>query len=302
VRNTSVPPSPSRYAPLVTLAATQHGVLSVAQLRAAGLTGSAVGKLVRRGVLHRVHRGVYAYGHPALSQEGRWLAAVFAGGVGAVLRRLSAAALLIDLRRFPLGLPEVLTPRRHRPVPGVSVSTCRRLDRRDVTRCRGIPVTTVARLLVDLTDVLTPHQLAFVIHEAAYRKRLDLAATRRAMERANGRRHLHVLTRAIELYLSGSAGTRSPHEDAFLELLDGTIAEPLVNTQLAGFEVDFLWPESMLVVEIDGGGHERPPARRKDALEDRVLRGAGYTVLRFTDTDLARRPIDVLAEVTAALA
>ena len=56
-----------------------------------------------------------------------------------------------------------------------------------------------------------------------------------------------------------------------------------MNTSLAGFEVDFLWPESMLVVEIDGGGHDRPPARRKDDLEDRVLRGAGYTVLRFTE-------------------
>ena len=62
------------------------------------------------------------------------------------------------------------------------------------------------------------------------------------------------------------------------------IPEPLVNTQLAGFEVDFLWPEQMLVVEIDGGGHERPTAQRKDALEDRVLRGAGYTVLRACRT------------------
>ena len=165
----------------------------------------------------------------------------------------------------------------------------------------GIPVTTVARMLVDLTDLLTPHQLAYVIKEAAYRKRLDLEATRRAMERANGRRNLHVLERAIELYQSGSAGTRSPHEDAFLALLPDELPEPLVNTQLAGFEVDFLWPESMLVVEIDGGGHGRPPARRKDALEDRVLRGAGYTVLRFSDTDLERRPAEVIARVAAGV-
>ena len=116
------------------------------------------------------------------------------------------------------------------------------------------------------------------------------------MERANGRRNLHVLERAIELYLSGSAGTRSPHEDAFLALAARRVPEPLVNTQLAGFEVDFLWPEAMLVVEIDGGGHGRPPARRKDALEDRVLRGAGYTVLRFTDARSPRSgpPADVI--------
>jgi very-short-patch-repair endonuclease len=111
-----------------------------------------------------------------------------------------------------------------------------------------------------------------------------------------------VLARAIELYLSGSAGTKSPHEDAFLALLAPTaIPEPLVNTQLAGFEVDFLWPERMLVVEIDGGGHERPTARRKDALEDRVLRGAGYELLRFTDVQVHRQPEVVFATVTAAL-
>ena len=124
-------------------------------------------------------------------------------------------------------------------------------------------MTTIARALVDLTDVLTAHQLAYVIKEAAYRKRFDLAATRRAMDRANGRRNLHVLEKAIELYEHGSAGTKSPHEDAFLALVTPTLPEPLVNTPLAGFEVDFLWPEAMLVVEIDGGGHERPPARAR---------------------------------------
>ncbi len=149
--------------------------------------------------------------------------------------------------------------------------------------------------------MLTAHQLAYVIKEAAYRKRFDLAATRRAMDRANGRRNLHVLKKAIELYEHGSAGTKSPHEDAFLALVTPTLPEPLVNTPLAGFEVDFLWPEAMLVVEIDGGGHDRPPARRKDDVEDRVLRGAGYTVLRVTDTHLSQNPADVLAHVREAL-
>jgi hypothetical protein len=265
------------------------------------VTGSAVTKRVRRGVLHAIHPGVYAYGHAALSPEGRWLAAVYAGGEGAVISHISTAVLILGIRRFPEPMPEVLVPRRHRPVPGIVIRSCRRLDPRDVTTCRGIPVTTVARMLVDQTDLLTPHQLTYVIKEAAYRKRLDLDATRRAAERANGRRNLDVLERAIALYLHGSAGTKSPHEDAFLALLPPTVAEPLVNTQLAGFEVDFLWPEQLLVVEIDGGGHQRPTARRKDDLEDRVLRAAGYRVLRFTDAEVEERPADVLLRLTAAL-
>jgi hypothetical protein len=290
------------FDPLVSLAAAQHGVVTVAQLRAAGMSGSVVSKRVRRGQLHRVHHGVYAVGHATLSREGRWLAAVFAGGLRAVLSHLSATVLILAIDRFPLGPPDVLVPSiSHRPAAGVRFRRCRSLDPRDVTVAHGIPVTTVARMLVDLTDLLTAHQVTYVINEAAYRKRLDLSATRRAMERANGRRNLHVLERAIELYLSGSAGTKSPHEDAFLALVGETLPEPLVNTQLAGFEVDFLWPESMLVVEIDGRGHGRPPARRKDALEDRVLRGAGYTVLRFTDVQLAAEPASVLASVETAM-
>jgi hypothetical protein len=212
---------PSAEARLADLAGRQFGVVTVAQLRAAGLASDAVTRRVQRGALHRVHPGVYAYGHAALSRDGRWLAAVFAGGDGAVLSHLATATCIVDQRRFRADVPEIIVPRRHRPVPGIVIHTCRRLDPRDVTTCRGIPTTTIARMLVDLSDSLTSHQLAYLIKEAAYWKRFDLAATRRAMERANGRRNLHVLERAIELYLNGSAGTKSPHEDAFLAVLDG---------------------------------------------------------------------------------
>jgi hypothetical protein len=285
---------------LAGLAGRQFGVVTVAQLRAAGLASDTVTRRVQRGALHRVHPGVYAYGHAGLSRDGRWLAAVFAGGDGAVLGHLSATTLILDQRRFRSEEPVILVPRRHRPVPGVVIHTCRRLDPRDVTTCRGIPVTTIARTLVDLTDSLTPHQLTFLIKEAAYWKRFDLAATRRAMTRANGRRKLHVLERAIELYLQGSAGTRSPHEDAFLALLPTGVPEPLVNMRLAGFEVDFHWPDLRLAVEIDGGGHERPTARRRDARLDQALLDAEYTLLRFTDSELERSSADVVARVSSA--
>jgi hypothetical protein len=89
------------------------------------------------------------------------------------------------------------------------VRAYRSLDPRDVTVRDGIPVTTVPRTLVDLSDVLTAHQLANVIHEAAFRKLFDERAVRAAMTRANGRHNLHVLTKALELNAAGSAGTRS---------------------------------------------------------------------------------------------
>ena len=109
---------------------------------------------------------------------------------------------------------------------------------------QGIPVTTVARTLVDLTDVLTPDELANVIHEAAYRKRFNLEATRQAMERANGRKNLKRLEQAITASLNGSAGTRSRNEAEFLKLCNAAgFPKPLVNTHVLGIEVDCAWPD-----------------------------------------------------------
>ena len=93
--------------------------------------------------------------------------------------------------------------------------TYRRLDPADVTVHKGIPVTTVARTLVDLTDVLDAHELANVIHEAAYRKLFDVQETSAAMERANGRRRLKRLEAAIAIHLTGSTGPKSRAERIF---------------------------------------------------------------------------------------
>lgn len=143
-------------------------------------------------------------------------------------------------------------------------------------------MTTVARMLVDLGAALTPHQLCWVINEAAFRSRFSLEATRRAMERANGHRGIGVLKRALELYAAGSAGTKSSYEDAFLAIAE---PEPLVNMGLLGYEVDFHWPEWRLVVEVDGN-HSRPKDRRTDGGRDETLGAAGWTVVRLTGREV----------------
>jgi len=92
-----------------TIAERQHGIVSLAQLGAAGVTPRAVGRRVQSGRLHRIHRGVYAVGHPRLSREGRWLAAVLACGEAAVLSHRSAGALW-ELRPRLGGAIEVTMP------------------------------------------------------------------------------------------------------------------------------------------------------------------------------------------------
>jgi very-short-patch-repair endonuclease len=132
----------------------------------------------------------------------------------------------------------------------------------------------VPRTLVDLAQALTPHQLANVIHEAAFRNRFDERNTKEAMARARGR-DLTNLHAALQAHASGSAGTKSHLEDAFLERASGA---PLVNHKI---EVDFYWPDQNLVVEIDGPGHERPRTRNEDAARDAALNAAGIKVVRI---------------------
>jgi len=257
---------------IAAIAARQHALITIWQLLALGLDTSAVAKRVARGALHRRYRGVYVVGQPTLSPDGEWLAAVLAAGPGAALSHRPAGKLH-GISRFHPPRIAVVTTTKRRP-NGVEVHRVRTLDPRDITTHNGIPVTTVHRTLVDLADDLTPHQLANVIHEAAYRGRFVEAAVRDCMGRVFGRHKLHVLERAIELHHAGSAGTKSAGEDAFLTL---GYPEPCVNTDLHGYEVDFHWPQHQLAVEIDGSGH----SPRHDAGRDRVLHANGYSVLRL---------------------
>lgn len=234
------------------------------------------------------------------------MAAVLTAGEHAALSHLSAA-LLWRIWRGSTRLSHVVTPNQRRSQPGLRIHRGRRLDPRDVTSHRGIPVTTVARTLVDLTDVLDAPRLANVIHEAAFRRRFDVESTRAAMVRAHGRRELGVLNEALSAHAGGSAGTRSGLEDRFLALVRAAgLPEPLVNVGIETgerrIEVDFHWPDRRLCVEIDGPGHKRPRTRHDDRVRDRLLGGAGQTVLRFTDDEVEERPDQVIARLRAQLA
>ncbi|MDA0159631.1 DUF559 domain-containing protein [Solirubrobacter ginsenosidimutans] len=291
----NIPEAPPVDIALAALAERQHGLATLGQLTAAGLTRPAITKRVARGVLHRVHRGVYAIGHCVLSREAEWLAAVLAVGDGAVLSHHSGAEL--NRLTYTRGaLVDVTVPHHRRSQPGIRVHCVRRLDPRDVTHEHGIPVTTVHRTFVDLSDLLTPHELVALFREANFHGHYVELAIRDSMARANGRHNLKVLDRAMERYAYGSAGTRSRGEVLFLRL---DLPEPLVNTKLFGHEVDFLWPEVKLNVEIDGPQHYTPAGRRADAARDRILASAGYTVLRFPEEAVKERPDEVLRAVSA---
>jgi predicted transcriptional regulator of viral defense system len=106
---------------IATVAAQQYGVVSRAQLRAIGLSDTAIGKRASAGRLHRVHHGVYAVGHRALPAGGAWMAATLACGPGAVLSHTSAAALWEIAPEDPLALHVTVPTAGGRRRPGLVI-------------------------------------------------------------------------------------------------------------------------------------------------------------------------------------
>jgi predicted transcriptional regulator of viral defense system len=191
---------------LAALAVRQHGVVARRQLIARGFTERAVDERLDHGRLHRIHRGVYAIGHPRLTQRGRRAAAILACGPGALLSHLDAAAVW-DLAR-PRGAVHVTTDARSREGhPGITLHRVRFLHRADRTRRDGFPVTSVARTLLDLAATETTDRLARVIEQAERLQLLELRALNALLARSRGRRGCGRLRGALADYLPEAKDT-----------------------------------------------------------------------------------------------
>src|SRR3954469_803244 len=276
------------------IAVRQHGVVTLRQLEEAGGTREATYKRARRGRLHRLHRGVYAVGHRAPSHHARWMAAVLACGEGAVLSHGSAAALWKLLK--PLDGPthvSIPTTTGRTARRGIHFHRCPALREpssspsylpsrggrggRLTTYRHGIPVTTIQRTIEDLDGCVPPHLV------------------RRAIRQAE---HKGVRLEGIE-----SDRTRSDLETAFLALYRShRLPRPEVNVKLGHWEVDFLWREQRLVVEVGAWTYHRGSvAFEDDHARELDLHGAGFPVRRFTDRPLEDEPERVVAVIREAL-
>jgi very-short-patch-repair endonuclease len=264
------------------MAAGQHGVASIGQLREAGLSDDAVLGRVRAGRLHRLYRGVYAVGFPSLSSEGRWMAAVFAGGKGAALSHRSAAALWELLDPIPgsieISIP-TLSGRRRRA--GIRIHRRAALDPASLTRRKNIPVTTPAQTIADLRSDVSAAELRRAVRQAevcGFRTGLDEGE-------ATDRR------------------TRSELEHLFLGLCRRhRLPAPEVNVRVGPFRVDFLWRRRRLVVETDGYRYHRgAQAFEDDHDRDLELHSLGYDVVRLTYRQVTTAPDRAASVVADAL-
>jgi hypothetical protein len=288
-------------AAIAAIAARQHGVIARIQLLRLGLGRKAIDHRVKLGRLHVVHRGVYAVGHVRLTIHGRWMAAVLASGEGGRLSYRSGA-MLWSIRRTERGLIEVTSP-RGRALPGIQRHRAE-LPSDEVTVHRGIPVTTVARTLLDLATVLTAQQLARAVNETEVQRLLDPLPLSALLQRYPRRAGVPALR---ELLGQRVTVTRSELEKRFLEFLaDAGLPLPDTNAhiQVNGIwhEVDCLWTAQRLIVELDGRNvHDTHQTFESDRARDRILQAAGFRVIRITWRQLHESPAAVAADLRALL-
>jgi len=289
---------------IVEVADRQQGVIAYRQLVALGFTRHAIQARIDAGLLHIIHRGVYAVGRRKLTVRGRWMAAVLACGPEAVLSHRDAAALH-GLR--PIGSRKavhVTAPGRTRHCRrGIIVHNVRRLHPEDRTVIDGIPVTSVHRALLDFAEVARPQELRWAFEAYDRLDLLDMRKIEAMLVGSNGRRGVKPLRALTAAYRGPAAETRSRNEQRLLELVRAAgLPEPSVNVVVVGIVVDFYWPRHGLVVEVDSYLYHHTPAdRAEDRRKQRLLRAAGREVLRVIDTDLVDAPAVAVADVAAAL-
>jgi len=271
------------------------------QLRTAGLSRDAITAHVEAGWLVRRHRGVYqlgAFGGPF----GDELAALLACGPAAVISHWSAVFV------FELG------PRRGRLVdvsvfegyarrrPGIRPHRATTLPTCDVVVKHGLRVTTPARTLLDVAAVAPRGVLERLTEEAQVQNLASPAEIVAVIERGARRPGVKKL-REIADFLDEPSLTRSEAERRLLELVRGAkLATPRTNARIAGWEVDAVWDQQRLVVEVDGYQYHRPrPNFERDRRKDADLLLAGYRVLRITWHRLVKERDEVIALIAAAL-
>ena len=247
-------PHPDRV--IAELAASQAGRVARWQLVERGLTRREIGHRLASGHLYSVHRGVYAVGHLGPTRRSGVWGAVLAIGPDAFAFGRSAAGVW-DVRADNRATVDVGAPRKVRARPGICVHHVM-LEARDLTTVDGLPVTSLARTMLDLAAELPTHQVTRALEQADKLDLLDADAIDEICARTNGHRGTKRLRDALAAIDPRHADTRSDLERDALPLLAETgLPRPLVNARLGPYEFDLYWPIERVVVELDSWEHHR---------------------------------------------
>jgi very-short-patch-repair endonuclease len=281
------------------LAERQHGVVTRAQLLELGLRGRAIDHRLEVGRLRRVHRGVYTIGQRLLTTHGRWMAAVLAGGSGAVLSHHAAGALWRIRRGTRL---EITVPRGRKQHPGIHVHWAN-LPSDEITTRQGIPTTTVPRTLLDLSAVVQLDELRSAFRQAEQLRLTDPRWVGDLIDRYPRKPGIPAVRAVVEEVQRGLNVVRSDLEELFQAfLINAGLPLPKTNVLIEGVEVDCVWPAARLIVELDARStHDSTHSFESDRARDRRLEAAGWRVIRITWRQLLETPDEVEADLRKLL-
>lgn len=294
---------------LVQKATSQHGLLTVPDLEALGVSRSERRTLVRHGTLVPIHRGVYVLGSESPSWDQRLRAAILAPGTLRVASHRSALRLH-GMRSVDTEIEvAVRHPARSR-LDGVIVHRSVDLIARDITDVRGIAVTTVARSLVDAGLIFPATEVARLVDHAIAIGQVTRAELRGVRRRVgeHGRTGVVSLDAAVDALPEAAECADSGPEVDLLRLIVGaglpvpTIQFPVtVRTGRQRF-IDLAYPEQKLALEYDGvEPHTTPEAFVRDRIRQNELVELGWRVLRYTWSDLTQTPWSVTSQIRRML-
>lgn len=283
-----------------TLADRQHGVVARWQLQERAIGRSAIEVRLRSDRLRRLHAGVYAVGHRAIGPRGHVMAAVLAGGPGAVASHRSAADLWRVRPHNGTSHDVSVRTRSGRRPKGITVHRPRTLLAHEITEIDGIPVTTLARTLLDLADVVDDKGLRRAVARAEVERAFDLRAVQRAIDdhpHRQGKR-LAAAARTADL-----TPVDSDLERDFLDLVaELDVPKPEAGALVGSHRVDFFWPEEGVAVEVDSFRyHGTRTAYEADKRRDTQLALHGVTPYTVTDRRLRHEREAVKSELRALL-
>ncbi len=165
---------------------------------------------------------------------------------------------------------------------------------RDTTRYMGLPITTAARVLVDLAPGLNEKRIRRAFRESIRLRRTTTARVRETAERHRGWPGAQRLAALASRYGAiPYARTRSDAEGLAFELLhDAGRPAPLANVKVGGEEGDLVWRDHHLIVELDGPQFHR--FRDEDARKAAAWRKAGFAVRRISTDAVYDAPAEFL--------
>ncbi|HKY13547.1 MAG TPA: type IV toxin-antitoxin system AbiEi family antitoxin domain-containing protein [Microthrixaceae bacterium] len=291
---------------LADVAARQAGVFSLAQAENAGVSRPRVRRAAQRGVLVQVGGRVYRVaGSPASHRAALWTAHLQLGEDS--LLSHESALDLNGVDRVPAGIALTIGPSGRREHPGTRVHRLGDLLPEHRLLVEGLPTTTLARAVVDVTSIYSLGRLAYVLDQiTVVERRVTLGEIARTLRQVNrrGRQHIARLGMLLDERSPGEATPRSRLERRCDDLLaTGPLPRPEREHPLPSSRgmpglVDRCWPTAKLLLEIDGRRwHARERDMARDRARDREAARLGWLTVRVLDEEVGDCPGSVMEDL-----